>query len=97
MFCFVTKWVKNGPTGRVKKSYRITERRVSRRESRVTKFPMVEISSLVLVEFSGSRADLREDGESTTRSGIKTASAFRGKRGSRHLGVIRHRWGVVQM
>lgn len=28
-----------------------------------------------------------------TRSGIKTASAFRGKRGSRHLGVIRHRVG----
>lgn len=37
-----------------------------------------------------------EDGN--TRRGIETASAFRGKRASRHLGVIRHRcWGVLQM
>lgn len=37
-----------------------------------------------------------EDGN--TRRGIETASAFRGKRASRHLGVIRHQcWGVLQM
>lgn len=95
MFCPVTKWIKKWADSTSKEIVSYYRKACFQKGVQSDEISNGEIS-LVLVEFSRSRADLREDGEST-RSGIKTASAFRGKRGSRHLGVIRHRWGVVQM